>query len=115
MKVGSSISIALLITFASPVLALSDEPVVIGEIVADPDLYHLKQVTFQGTVRQVKALDPYVQTSGTTCYGAYTFTLEGAPGSFGVAVLGVCGKPMVKTPAVFVGDGASLQVQLCAS
>ena len=41
MKAASSISIALLITFASPILALSDEPIAIGEIVADPDLYHL--------------------------------------------------------------------------
>ena len=114
MKVGSSISIALLITFASPVLALSDEPVVIGEIIADPDLYHLKQVTFQGTVRQVKALDPYVQTSGTTCYGAYTFTLEDDTGSIGVAVLGVCGKPMIKTPDVFDGDRAIVQAQIFA-
>ncbi len=114
MKVGSSISIALLITFASPVLALSDEPVAIGEIVADPDLYQLKLVTVQGTVRQVKALAPYVQTSGTTCYGAYTFTLEDDTGAIEIDVLGMCGKPMTKVPDVIEGDRVIVQAQILA-
>jgi len=114
VKVGSSISIALLITFASPVLALSDEPVAIGEIVADPDLYHLKLVTVQGTVRQVKALAPYVQTSGTTCYGAYTFRLEDDTGAIEVDVLGVCGNPRLKVPDVIEGDRVIVQAQILA-
>ncbi len=114
MKVGSSIPLALLLTFASPFLALSDEPIAIGEIVADPDLYHLKLVTFQGTVRQVKALAPYVQTSGTTCYGAYTFRLEDDTGAIEIDVLGVCGNPVLKVPDVIEGDRAIVQVQILA-
>ena len=114
MKVGSSIPLALLLTVASPLLALSDEPIAIGEIVADPDLYHLKLVTFQGTVRQVKALAPYVQTSGTTCYGAYTFRLEDDTGAIEIDVLGVCGNPVLKVPDVIEGDRAIVQAQILA-
>ncbi|MGH7253609.1 MAG: hypothetical protein ACREIE_07400, partial [Nitrospiraceae bacterium] len=114
MKVASSISIALLITFASPILALSDEPIAIGEIVADPDLYHLKLVTVQGTVRQVKALAPYVQTSGSTCYGAYTFRLEDDTGAIEIDVLGLCGNPVLKVPDVIEGDRVIVQAQILA-
>ena len=114
MKAASSISIALLITFASPILALSDEPIAIGEIVADPDLYHLKLVTVQGTVRQVKALAPYVQTSGATCYGAYTFRLEDDTGAIEIDVLGMCGNPVLKVPGVIEGDRVIVQAQILA-
>ena len=114
MKVGRSISLAFLLTVSGPALALSDEPIAIGEIVADPDLYHLKQVALQGTVREVKALPPYTQTSGTTCYGAYTFRLEDDTGGIEIDVLGVCGNPVLRIPAVVEGDRVIVQAQIQA-
>lgn len=114
MKVGRSIPLALLLTLIGPALALGGEPIAIGEIVADPDLYHLRLVTFQGTVRQVKALAPYAQTSGTTCYGAYTFRLEDDTGAIEIDVLGVCGKPVLKVPDVIEGDRVIVEAQILA-
>lgn len=99
---------------AGPALALGGEPLAIGEVLADPDLYHLKQVTFQGTVRAVKSLAPYVQDSGTTCYGAYTFRLEDDTGAIEIDVLGVCGNPVLKIPDVIEGDRVIVQAQILA-
>jgi hypothetical protein len=56
--------------------AFSDEPITISDIVADPEVFHLKQVTLQGVVGRVKELEPYYLPSGSACYGAYTFLLE---------------------------------------
>jgi hypothetical protein len=83
--------------------AAADEPVPIGEVVADPDVYHFRLIPLQGTVRQVTQLPPYAPSPDTTCYGAYTFTLEDESGSMEVEVLGICGKPLLRKPEV--GDG----------
>jgi len=114
VTVARVLFISLLTFFSSAALAIADEPIAIGDIVADPDPYHLRLVTLHGTVRQVKALEPYSQTSGTTCYGAYTFTLEDDTGLIGVAVLGVCGKPTIKAPDVFDGERVLVQAQILA-
>ena len=47
--------------------ASAAEPITIREILDAPKSFHLKQVTLQGTVRNVTPLDPYKLQSGTTC------------------------------------------------
>jgi len=92
----------------------ASEPVPIAEILTDPEIYHLKLVTLQGTVGQVKALDPYYQSSGSVCYGAYTFVIEDGTGTIAVVVLGICGRPMIRNPEVADGETLTVQAQIYA-
>ena len=89
-----------------------DEPVPIGEIVADPDAYHMRLVLLQGTVRRIVQLPPYSPAPDTTCYGAYTFMLEDETGSIEVSVLGFCGTPVLRTPEVREGEPILLKTQI---
>ena len=84
--------------------ARADEPVSIGEVIADPDSYHFRTIPLQGTVRQVTSLPPYSPGQDTTCYGAYTFMLEDGTGSIEISVLGICGKPLLRKPEVSDGE-----------
>jgi hypothetical protein len=93
-------------------LARADEPVSIGEVVADPDAYHFRTIPLQGTVRKVTPLPPYSPGQDTTCYGAYTFTLEDGTGSIEVSVLGLCGKPVLRKPEVNEGEAILLAAQI---
>lgn len=102
------------LVFFSTANALTDEPVPIGDVVADPEGRHLELVTLRGTVRQVKAIAPYFQSSGTACYGAYSFTLEDDTGVITVAVLGLCGKPVIKEPDVSDGERVTVRAQIYA-
>jgi hypothetical protein len=100
-----------------PVVAWAEDLVSIGEILADPDLFHLRHVTFQGTVKNVVQLDPYFQTTeaaGVVCYGAYAFQLADSTGAIDVGVLGFCGVPIIRPPAVADGDQATVTVQIHA-
>ena len=99
--------------FSGP--AVGDEPIPIAEILASPESYHLDLVTVQGTVRHVERLVPYHLPSGSTCYGAYTFTLRDETGSLAVSVLGFCGIPIFREPAVAEGDRIILRAQIHAS
>jgi hypothetical protein len=89
-----------------------DEPVLIGEVIADPDAHHMRLVLLQGTVRQITQLPPYSPATGTTCYGAYTFTLEDETGSIEIGVLGFCGAPVLRTPEVREGEPILLKAQI---
>lgn len=93
---------------ASPSFLRADEPVTIRQILEDPQVYHLRHVTLQGTVRDVQPLDPYTLPNGTNCYGAYLFRLEDDSAALPVAVLGLCGKPIVRDPDV--EDGARVEL-----
>lgn len=84
----------------TPSLALAADPVPVREILDDPSRFHLRQVMLQGTVRNVQPLDPYTLPAGTTCYGAYLFSLEDETASINVASFGRCGIPLVKDPDV---------------
>ncbi len=86
----------------------ADEPISIQQILEAPQAYHLRHVTLQGTVRDVQSLDPYTLPNGTNCYGAYVFRLEDDATTLSVAVLGICGKPLVRDPEV--EDGAHVEV-----
>jgi len=92
--------------------ACADEPVPIGEVVADPDAYHFSIISLQGTVRRVSPLPPYSPAPDTTCYGAYTFTLEDDTGSIEISVLGICGKPLMRKPEVTEGEAIVLAAQI---
>ncbi|MGB3397584.1 MAG: hypothetical protein WBB60_14165, partial [Nitrospira sp.] len=76
----------------------AQEVVTVQDILTDPALFHLRQITLRGTVRNVQSLDPYEIPAGSTCYGGYLFTLEDDTASLPVAVPGLCGVPMVKDP-----------------
>ena len=93
-------------------LLRADDPVPIGEVVADPDAYHFSMVSLQGTVRQVTALPPYSPGSDTTCYGAYTFMLKDETGSMEISVLGICGRPLLRKPEVVEGEKILLVAQI---
>lgn len=93
-------------------LACADEPVSIGEVIADPDAYHFRSISLQGAVRQVTPLPPYSPGQDTTCYGAYTFTLEDETGSIEISVLGICGKPLLRKPEVNDGEVILLAAQI---
>ena len=54
----------------------AQEAVTVQEVLADPALFHLRQITLKGTVRRVQPLDPYEIPAGSTCYGGYLFNLE---------------------------------------
>ncbi|HKT34992.1 MAG TPA: hypothetical protein VJR03_09185 [Nitrospira sp.] len=86
----------------------------IREILDEPATYHLKQVVLSGTVRNVQPLDPYKLPAGTTCYGAYLFSLEDETASINVAVFGICGFPTVKDPDVEDGMRVELQATIQA-
>ena len=88
--------------------ASADEAVTVQEILADPALFHLRQITLRGTVRNVQPLDPYEIPAGSTCYGGYLFSLEDDTAMLPIAVPGLCGVPMVKDPDV--EDGARVVV-----
>jgi hypothetical protein len=88
--------------------ASAADPITIREIIDDPKSFHLKQVTLQGTVRNVTPLDPYKVQAGTMCYGAYLFYLEDQTSSINVAVYGRCGIPTVKDPDVEDGQRIEL-------
>ncbi len=86
----------------------AQEAVTVQEVLADPVLFHLRQITLKGTVRNVQPLDPYEIPAGSTCYGGYLFNLEDDTATLSIAVPGLCGVPMVKDPDV--EDGARVAI-----
>ena len=99
---------SLVIGVGWPAGLCAEEPTTIQQILDQPQVYHLRHVTLQGTVRDVQPLDPYTLPNGTNCYGAYLFRLEDETSSLSVAVLGICGKPLVRDPEV--DEGAHVEV-----
>ena len=100
--------ISLLIGLTWPVLLWAEAPVSIQQILETPQVFHLRRVTLLGTVRDVQPLDPYTLPNGTNCYVAYLFRLEDDTSSLSVAVLGICGKPLIRDPEV--EEGARVEV-----
>ncbi len=100
--------ITVVVALTIPVLLWAGEPLTIQQILEEPLVYHLRHVTLHGTVRDVQSLDPYKLPNDTVCYGAYLFRLEDDTGVMPVAVLGICGKPLVRDPEV--EDGARVEL-----
>ncbi|MGA6827362.1 hypothetical protein ACO9S2_07080 [Nitrospira sp. NS4] len=93
---------------APPLPAWAEEPVPIQAILEEPRIFHLRQVTMQGVARDVQPLDPYKLPNENVCYGAYLFKLEDDTGVMSVAVLGICGRPLVRDPEI--EDGQRVEV-----
>jgi putative ubiquitin-RnfH superfamily antitoxin RatB of RatAB toxin-antitoxin module len=103
-----------LIEAAAPGHLWAEGPITIQQILEEPQVYHLRHVTLHGTVRDVQALDPYTVPNGTNCYGAYLFRLEDDTSAIPVAVLGICGKPLVRNPEVEDGDRVEVSATIQA-
>ena len=73
-------------------MVAAQEAVTVQEILTDPALFHLRQITLRGTARNVQPLDPYEIPAGSTCYGGYLFNLEDDTATLPVAVPGLCGR-----------------------
>ena len=93
----------------------------IGDVIRNPQSYHLHAVVLQGTVRQVHPLAPFLYPRapyGSKCYGAYTFTLHDETGSIAVEVLGVCANADIGTKEwptqLSDGDKASIKATINA-
>ncbi|MDK2741397.1 MAG: hypothetical protein H8K03_14275 [Nitrospira sp.] len=103
----------MFMTTGTPLLLWAEEPISIQQILDEPRGYHLRHVTLQGIVRDVQPLAPYTVPNGDSCYGAYLFRLEEDAATIPVAVLGICGRPLVRDPEVEEGDrvevGATIQ------
>jgi hypothetical protein len=88
----------------TPMLVWAEEPPSIQQILEEPRIYHLRHVTLRGIVRDVQPLAPYPIPNGDNCYGAYLFRLEDDEATIPIAVLGLCGRPLVRDPEVEDGD-----------
>jgi len=109
----STVQAASWLALLLPLMAISsplwaEEPVPIEQILEDPRLYHLRHVTMLGVARDVTPLHPYKLQNEQVCYGAYLFKLEDETGVMSVAVLGLCGRPLVKDPDI--EDGQRVEV-----
>ena len=99
----------VLVIMGLPTILLAEEPIPIQQILEEPRIYHLRQVTLQGTARDVQPLDPYkLPNEIDVCYGAYLFKLEDDTGVMSMAVLGICGRPLIRDPEI--EDGQRVEV-----
>ncbi|MCS6284498.1 MAG: hypothetical protein RL768_146 [Nitrospirota bacterium] len=97
-----------------PSVLLAEEPIPIQQILDEPRIYHLRQVTMQGTARDVQPLDPYKLPNDTVCYGAYLFKLEDDTAVISVAVLGICGRPLIRDPEIEDGQRVDVSATIQA-
>ena len=88
----------------TPRLVWAEEPITIQQILEDPRVYHLRHIVMHGTARDVQSLAPYTVPNGDNCYGAYLFRLEEDEATIPVAVLGICGRPLIRDPEIEDGD-----------
>lgn len=98
----------------APMLLWAEEPISIQQILEEPRVYHLRHATLRGIVRDVQPLAPYTVPNGDNCYGAYLFRLEADEATIPVAVLGVCGRPIVRDPEVEDGDRVEVSATIQA-
>ncbi|MDH5738858.1 MAG: hypothetical protein OEY77_00870 [Nitrospira sp.] len=95
-------------------LVQAEEPLGIHQILEEPRVYHLRRVTMHGTARDVQPLAPYTVPNGDNCYGAYLFRLEEDEATIPVAVLGICGRPLVRDPEIEDGDRVEVSATIQA-
>ncbi|NGZ61466.1 MAG: hypothetical protein CV081_13345, partial [Nitrospira sp. LK265] len=99
-------------TTQTPVYA--EDATSIQQILEEPQIYHLRRATLRGIVRDVQPLAPYTVPNGDNCYGAYLFRLEDDEATIPVAVLGICGRPIVRDPEVEDGDRVEVSATIQA-
>ncbi len=118
----SFVLLSALIWLTSPVVALAGEPLTIGKLLADPQSYHLRVITLQGTVHQVQILAD-APGSGlrldfqcSFVHPPYTFVLADDTGFLQVSVSAKppCVSKMspVEPPDVGDGDKVLIDVQI---
>ena len=107
-------SAVVLAVLGFPSVLLAEEPIPIQQILDEPRIYHLRQVTMQGTARDVQPLDPYKLPNDTVCYGAYLFKLEDDTAVISVAVLGICGRPLIRDPEIEDGQRVDVSATIQA-
>lgn len=100
--------------FIPSTLVWAEESTSIQQILEEPRTYHLRHVTVRGIVRDVQPLAPYTLANGDPCYGAYLFRLEEDEATLSVAVLGICGRPVVRDPEVEDGDRVEVSATIQA-
>ena len=98
----------------TPILVCAEEATSIQQILEEPRVYHLRHATLRGIVRDVQPLAPYTVPNGDNCYGAYLFRLEDDEATIPVAVLGICGRPIVRDPEVEDGDRVEVSATIQA-
>ena len=109
--------VIVLLTFLgadTPIPVWAEEPTSIQQILEEPRVYHLRHVTLRGIARDVQPLEPYPIANGDHCYGAYLFRLEDDEATIPVAVLGICGRPVVRDPEVEDGDRVEVSATIQA-
>ena len=97
-----------------PIPVCAEEPTSIQRILEEPRVYHLRHATLRGIVRDVQPLAPYTVPNGDNCYGAYLFRLEDDEATIPVAVLGICGRPIVRDPEIEDGDRVEVSATIQA-
>lgn len=107
-------TVFVLVIAGLPAVLRAEEPIPIQQILEEPRIYHLRQVTLQGTARDVQPLDPYKLPNDTACYGAYLFKLEDDTAVMSVAVLGICGTPLVRDPEIEDGQRVEISATIQA-
>ncbi len=112
--VASLIHVLLTLIAGTPRLVCAEEPTNIQQILEEPRVYHLRHTTLRGIVRDVQPLAPYTVPNGDNCYGAYLFRLEDDEATIPVAVLGICGRPIVRDPEVEDGDRVEVSATIQA-
>lgn len=109
------IPLVVVLTLNTPTLVCAEEATGIQQILEEPGIYHLRHVSLRGIVRDVQPLDPYSAADGKiACYGAYLFRLEDDEATIPVAVLGICGRPIVRDPEVEDGDRVEVSATIQA-
>jgi hypothetical protein len=108
------IALLTLLGADTPILVWAEEPTGIQQILDEPRAYHLRHVTLRGSARDVQPLEPYPIANGDNCYGAYLFRLEDDEATIPVAVLGICGRPVVRDPEVEDGDRVEVSATIQA-
>lgn len=91
----------------------SAEMVQIGNILANPEAYHLRSVQLQGVATHIQALPPTFSSKfGAMCYGAYTFTLSDETGSIVVEVPSMCGRSREAVTIITENQRVSVEVRI---
>ncbi|MDF0649935.1 MAG: hypothetical protein P0121_00500 [Nitrospira sp.] len=120
MTISARIVIPLVVVLLTLLGATTQTPVYaedatsIQQILEEPQIYHLRRATLRGIVRDVQPLAPYTVPNGDNCYGAYLFRLEDDEATIPVAVLGICGRPIVRDPEVEDGDRVEVSATIQA-
>ena len=114
--------LSTLMLLTSPVFSLAAEPLTIGRLLADPQSYHLRVITLQGTVHQVQILvdaprsGMQLDFQCSFVHPPYTFVLADDTGFLQVSVSAKppCVSKMspVEPPDIGEGDKALVDVQI---